>query len=54
MIIYIIDIDEDVVEEVQLPDDRFTHEDLIEEYGEYWDTYKEAKYALDEYAKEGV
>lgn len=54
MTIYIIDLDEDVVEDVQLPDDRYTHEDLIEDYGEYWTTYKEAKYALDEYAKKGV
>ena len=54
MTIYIIDLDEDVVEAVQLPDDRYTHEDLIEDYGEYWNTYREAKYALDEYVKEGV
>ena len=54
MTIYTIDHYEDVVEELQLPDDRYTHEDLIEDYGEYWETYREAKYALDEYIKEGA
>ena len=54
MTIYIIDHYEDVVEAVQLPDGRYTHDDLIEEYEEYWNTYKEAKHALDEYVKEGV
>ena len=51
MIVYIIDYDEDIVEPIQIADDRYSPEDIKEEYGEFFVTFNEAKTALDEHAK---
>jgi len=51
MIVYVIDYEEDIVEPIQIADDRYSPEDIKEMYGEFFITFDSAKRKLDEYAK---
>jgi len=51
MIIYLPVYDEDIVDEEQLPDNRYTDSDLDDLYGEWYTTFHEAKEALDNRVK---